>query len=1174
MAKFCGKCGTKLDEKTGLCPKCEKENIAQENVKQKNVVLNRKQRRKEKRKERKNLKKERRTHWSVCKKIRRFLIKLVGYILGLGILILGVIGILTYCKSINVPFISDWINQYVIKKQVYVESVDREVPETDIGNMILYQSSAENIVVEDGEIFINNEILVTIESVEYREKLVSYIEQFGGTIVGELPEIADYQILLDGDYTLSELNEIIKRIECNGWVESASLNYCIKLDKSYTPNDKKWKNEWGKIPNGINWGIEAIDATGAWEYKNEMKTTVNIGLIDDMFDIYHEDLKFTEEPLGNALTLVATEEKKKIEWSDHGTHVSGIMAAKMDNKKGIAGICPKCNLYGVSYQGLGIAGYNSLETLKVGLYYLIATKKCSVVNMSIALDQLTFEASRGGEYALKQLKIYSSGLENVIEKLIDRGYQFVICKGSGNQNEVCSKDSGKYSYVYFKKDPDDTDDPYEYYEYMDYLKYMQKDEKRDVSLDEVFKKYNQEEIEKRLDSGNVDAKFDFLGMIENPKVADRIIMIGEIENLIHTEDKYWGLLGYFGKKTVHDGFKINNASMCGERVDILAPGEDIYSTIRNGYGPMSGTSMATPHVSGVAASIFSINPRLTGEDVKKIICDTATGDYGKEHYGVLNAKKAVETAKNYSSEEQNKKDKIAATIPDAIEFNEHWYKVIWDDTIKDWKSAVQYCRDQNGYLATITTQEENDFLYSYITQEGYSNAYFGLSNEESEGTWIWENGEEVTYTNWHSGEPNTDSSSENYAMFYYQYSDGTWNDGSFKEFEKPFICEWEDADSIPKTTTEEKNVSLSGERDIVLVLDVSGSMGGTPIEETRKASENFINTILDEDANIGLVTYNSSASKVSDFSRNKAELNSMVSNIYSNGGTNIEAGLLEAYSMLKAGNAKKKIIVLMSDGEPNEGKEDEALIEYADEIKNDGIIIYTLGFFENFDNKSYAQNLMEKIASDGCHYEVANADDLVFFFEDIADQINGQKYIYIRIACPVDVTVSYNGERLCSAEKNLNLRTDFGTLAFEENEDKSNGIDDRIKVLRLKEGADYDVQINGTGYGHMNYTIGFMDENGDYNDLRKFRNVKITKKTEIDTVATIADESVLNIDEDGDGKYDLKLRATKNSYGEKVETYIWIYVVAGCSAFLLLFTSIIVIKNKRNKKQNKNKGER
>src|SRR5699024_10707814 len=116
-------------------------------------------------------------------------------------------------------------------------------------------------------------------------------------------------------------------------------------------------------------------------------------------------------------------------------------------------------------------------------------------------------------------------------------------------------------------------------------------------------------------------------------------------------------------------------------------------------------------------------------------------------------------------------------------------------------------------------------------------------------------------------------------------------------------------------------------------------------------------------------------------------------------------------------NAKKKIIVLMSDGEPNEGKEGEELIAYADAIKSDDVLIYTLGFFENITgDKAYAQSMMERLASDGCHYEVASAEDLVFFFEDMADQINGQKYIYIRIACPVDVTVTYNGETLCSAE--------------------------------------------------------------------------------------------------------------------------------------------------------------
>ena len=43
---------------------------------------------------------------------------------------------------------------------------------------------------------------------------------------------------------------------------------------------------------------------------------------------------------------------------------------------------------------------------------------------------------------------------------------------------------------------------------------------------------------------------------------------------------------------------------------------------------------------------------------------------------------------------------------------------------------------------------------------------------------------------------------------------------------------------------------------------------------------------------------------------------------------------------------KRNIIVLMSDGEPNEGKQGEDLIAYANEIKESGVLIYTLGFFE------------------------------------------------------------------------------------------------------------------------------------------------------------------------------------------------------------------------------------
>lgn len=376
--------------------------------------------------------------------------------------------------------------------------------------------------------------------------------------------------------------------------------------------------------------------------------------------------------------------------------------------------------------------------------------------------------------------------------------------------------------------------------------------------------------------------------------------------------------------------------------------------------------------------------------------------------------------------------------------------------------------------------------------------------------------------------------------------------------------------------TEWPLMSGSDERDIALVLDVSGSMGGTPMNETKNASEKFINTVLKEDSSIGVVTYDNTSMCIADFCMNERYLKNAIQNLNSGGGTNMEAGLSQAYSMLQNSDAKKKIIVLMSDGEPNEGKTGNELIEFAETIKNEGIYIYTLGFFSNSHDKTSPQALLENIASEGCHFEVENADDLIFFFGDIADQINGQKYIYIRIACPVDVTVTYDGETLCSIEENLNTRTAFGSLTFEDNEKGTDSSsDNRVKILRLKEGTDYDIQIEGNGNGYMDYTIRFMDDTGEYTDLRKFSDIKITEQTVIDTVATNSDATILNVDENGDGKYDLKYKATENAEGELVnDTYlIYIYIAVGVVAFILVVVAIILImkhlKSKKSKLENR-----
>jgi len=77
--------------------------------------------------------------------------------------------------------------------------------------------------------------------------------------------------------------------------------------------------------------------------------------------------------------------------------------------------------------------------------------------------------------------------------------------------------------------------------------------------------------------------------------------------------------------SVDEGDNLSEFSNIGHvAVSVAAPGDRILSTLpENGYGFASGTSMATPYVSGIAALLWSSEPNLTPAQVKRRIIETS-----------------------------------------------------------------------------------------------------------------------------------------------------------------------------------------------------------------------------------------------------------------------------------------------------------------------------------------------------------------------------------------------------------------------------------------------------------------------------------------------------------------------------------------------------------------------
>ena len=133
-------------------------------------------------------------------------------------------------------------------------------------------------------------------------------------------------------------------------------------------------------------------------------------------------------------------------------------------------------------------------------------------------------------------------------------------------------------------------------------------------------------------------------------------------------------------------------------------------------------------------------------------------------------------------------------MPTRSTFNGHTY--LYYATPVTWYFAKEFCEEQGGHLVTITSAEENAFVWSLCDSQL---AWFGGSDQDSEGSWKWVTNEPFSYSNWYSGEPNNCAGTGDYENFahFSGAKNGQWNDTVGYD-SHPFVCE---IDSIPSGST-------------------------------------------------------------------------------------------------------------------------------------------------------------------------------------------------------------------------------------------------------------------------------------------------------------------------------------------------------------------------------------
>lgn len=462
-----------------------------------------------------------------------------------------------------------------------------------------YQAKESEIKEENGERYIENVINIYFENGVSDKRMDEIIGENGLVRIGEINSIFLVQTRAKAK-NLEELEALCKKIQALDEVSLATPERVVDIVSDSVPNDpwyhdtsyvEKWNEE---LPNGFNWSVEAVEAISAWKYESYFGQA-KIGIIDGGVRVNHEDyasglVKFSDSIYQDGNVA-----------SDHGTHVTGIIGATRNNGKGGSGLLSNVEIYAANYN-VGTANQvtNVINAVTSQVVY-----GAKAVNLSLGMDKVydgvnnPYETVRSARDLASVSGPCAVGLHN----LLQQGKEFVIVQSAGNG-----------------------------------------------TIDTRFTQYTTKRSDDASQNGlycSVNPEHRYTGsygsMTKNAiqNVYNRIIVVGGVRNYTTLENGAEFKMFYLFNEQ-KGSIALSNG---GDRVDIYAPGYDIFSTITDTsyggstvrYAWMTGTSQAAPMVTAVAAMCFAINPDFSGEQVKNIICDDANSTHIAYDYSLIDA---------------------------------------------------------------------------------------------------------------------------------------------------------------------------------------------------------------------------------------------------------------------------------------------------------------------------------------------------------------------------------------------------------------------------------------------------------------------------------------------------------------------------------------------------------